>query len=72
MKLDFFWINDDYNDIILKSVYGDIFYKISDRLENEESSGFFIINNEYELIYISKNLSLKKLLSELIIIIVII
>lgn len=72
MKLDFFWINDDYNNIILKNIYGDILYKISDRLEKEENIGFFILNNEYEFFYISKNLSVKKLLSDMIIIIVII
>lgn len=65
MKSDLFWINDDYNDIILKSVHGDTLHKISDRPENEESSGSFTLNNEHELIYISKNLSLKKLSSEL-------
>lgn len=59
MKSDLFWINDDYNDIILKSVHGDSLHKISDRPEKEESSGSFTINNEHELIYISKNLSLK-------------
>lgn len=65
MKSGLFWINDDYKDIILKNVHDDTLHKISDRPEKEESSGSFTINNEHELIYISKNLSVKKVSSEL-------
>lgn len=47
MKSDLFWINDVYNDIILKSVHGDTLHKISDRPKKEESSGSFTMNNEH-------------------------
>lgn len=65
MKSGLFWINDDYKDIMLKNVHDDTLHKISDRPEKEESSGSFTINNEHELIYISKNLSVEKLSTEL-------
>lgn len=65
MTSDLFWINDDYNDILLKNIHGDTLHKINDGPEKEENSGFFTVNNEHELIYISKDLSVKKLSSEL-------
>lgn len=65
MKSGLFWINDDYKDIMLKNVHDDTLHKISDRPEKEDSSGSFTINNEHELIYISKNLSVEKLSTEL-------
>lgn len=65
MTSDLFWINDDYNDILLKNTNGDTLHKIGDRPEKEKSIGSFTINNEYELVYISKNLSVKKLSSDL-------
>lgn len=65
MTSDLFWINNDYNDIILKKIHGETLDKINDRPEKEESSGFFTINNQHELIYISKDLSVKKLPSDL-------
>lgn len=65
MKSDLFWINDDYNNIILKNIHGDTLHKISDRPEKEENIGSFTLNNEHELFYISKNLSVKKLSSDM-------
>lgn len=65
MTPDLFWIDNDNNDIILKNIQCNTLHKISDRPEKEERSGSFTLNNEHELIYISKDLSIKKLSSDL-------
>lgn len=41
MTSDLFWINDDYNDIILKNTNGDTLHKIGDRPEKEKKYRIF-------------------------------
>lgn len=60
--LDWVWVSDDKNNIILMNKKGDILYCMEDVINGY---GVYMVNSESELIYIDRNYNINKLLVDL-------
>lgn len=67
MILNMFWVSDNKYNFFLINILGEILYYLRDLWNG--SDGVYIINIEYELIYIENNGNIKKFLKDMNIII---